>query len=163
MTHQSIVTMASKRAVVPSRRDAAVTSRIMAAIPSRDTKAEVVLRKALHSRGFRYRVHSRAILGRPDIAFVSRRVAVFVDGDFWHGNTWRLRGATSLRAQFGRWRNSDFWISKIRGNMARDRAVNRALRREGWTVIRVWESAIARDLDSCIARVVAACSGRRPR
>ena len=138
-------------------RDPAITSKIMAAISSRDTAPEIALRKALYARRFRFRVQYRRVPGRPDIALVSRRVAVFVDGDFWHGNTWRLRGAKSLRSQFKRWRNPDFWVSKITQNKARDRKVDRELRRMGWTVIRIWESEIARDVESCVSRIVTTC------
>jgi len=135
------------------RRDSAITSRIMAAVKDRDSKAELTLRRAVHARGFRFRLRPR-VTGRPDFVFPSRRIAVFVDGDFWHGNSWRLRGDASLEAHLAKWRNSRFWLKKIRRNVERDREVSIALRRDGWKVLRFWESDIERKLDRCVNKVL---------
>jgi len=133
-------------------RDQEVTSRIMASIPSRNTKPELTLRRALHRRGLRYRLHL-PFPGRPDIVFTRARVAVFVDGDYWHGNTWRLRGAESLDAYLSASANAEFWRVKITANMRRDHAVTAELESLGWTVIRAWESDIRHDVDRVATRI----------
>ncbi len=127
-------------------RAPAVTSRIMAAVKNRDTRPEMSLRRELFRRGLRYRVRS-TLIGRPDIVFVSARVACFVDGDRWHGNGWRARGLTSFDDEF-KHNNAEFWKAKIRRNMARDKAVTQQLEAEGWTVVRIWASDVEKHLAS---------------
>jgi DNA mismatch endonuclease (patch repair protein) len=141
----------------PQSRDPATTSRIMAAIRGRDTRPELALRRALHAHGLRYRVHPQNILGRPDLANAKRKIAVFVDGDYWHGNPaeWRRRGYRTLEAQFPEDKR-EFWVGKITGNIRRDQKVSAALIADGWTVIRVWESDIQTDLDGTVKRIAAA-------
>lgn len=119
----------------------------MSAIRNRDTKPEMLLRSELHRRGLRYRVRTH-ILGHPDIVFPTPKLVVFVDGDYWHGNTWRLRGAKSLEEYLSGRANSDFWLKKIRSNIARDETVTEQLTSAGWTVMRVWESQIVADVTS---------------
>ncbi|WP_206281496.1 very short patch repair endonuclease [Streptomyces prasinopilosus] len=133
-------------------RDPAVTSRIMAAVRNRDTRPEVALRSALWRRGLRYRVRT-TLIGKPDITFPGAKLAVFVDGDFWHGNAWRIRGLPSFEAQFDRMNNPDFWRAKLRKNMTRDAEVNSALAQAGWTVYRVFESRLKRDLDEVVEEI----------
>lgn len=123
-------------------RDKETTYRIMSAIKSKNTSPERILGKCLWERGLRYRKHYR-IKGKPDFVFVKAKVAVFCDGDFWHGNNWRLRGMKSMEEELSHY--SDFWASKIRRNVARDRQVNEALIRDGWTVFRFWESKIKKN------------------
>lgn len=129
-------------------RDPAVTPRIMASVPSRDTGPELKLRRELHRRGLRYRLRSR-LVGKPDILFPGPRVAVFVDGDYWHGNTWRLRGHDSLDAYLDTLPNSAFWRAKIGGNVRRDTRVTACLIADDWRVLRLWESDILRALRPC--------------
>jgi DNA mismatch endonuclease (patch repair protein) len=86
--------------------------------------------------------------------FPSKRAVLFIDGDFWHGNQWRLRGLKRLEDQFGHSANSSYWISKIRRNMKRDRTVTRFLKKLGWRVIRCWESEVNGDLEACAQRVM---------
>lgn len=86
--------------------------------------------------------------------FVARKVAVFVDGDFWHGNSWRVRGFESFDAQFRNLSNGEFWRTKILRNMARDREVTKALVDEGWCVFRVWESDLKSDFSGAVANLV---------
>src|SRR6516225_10318795 len=81
-------------------RDSQVTSRMMAAGRNKDSKAELALRRELHARGMRYRLHARDVPGRPDLVIRSRRLTVFVDGDMWHGNEHRRRGMTSIAELF---------------------------------------------------------------
>src|SRR5262245_10437043 len=91
-------------------RDPTVTSRIMSSVRSRDTQPERLLRTAIFKRGLRYRLHYRKLPGRPDLVFPSARIAVFVDGDFWHGGGWKERGFASMEAQYER--RSEFWVTK---------------------------------------------------
>jgi DNA mismatch endonuclease (patch repair protein) len=115
---------------VPSSE--AALRRMKAAKP-RDTAPEKALRSALHRKGLRFRVDERPIRGlnrKADIVFRSAKVAIFVDGCFWHGCP--IHG-TQAKA------NAEFWSQKIRQNQERDRDTTRRLRSEGWKVIRVWE------------------------
>jgi DNA mismatch endonuclease (patch repair protein) len=102
-----------------------------------DTKHEVVLRRALWSRGLRYRKDVTKLPGRPDIVFASARVIVFCDGDFWHGRNWEARKAKLVAGH-----NAPYWLAKIERNMERDRARTAALEADGWTVLRFWETDI---------------------
>ena len=100
----------------------------MAAIKSRNTGIEMRLRRALWSRGFRYRVRT-SLPGRPDIVFPSKRVAVFCDGCFWHGCPKCYRRPAT---------NEDYWTAKIARNKRRDEQITRQLESDGWTVLRYW-------------------------
>jgi DNA mismatch endonuclease, patch repair protein len=122
-------------------RGAAVTSRIMAAIRGKDNRTEVWLRRQLHARGLRYRLHARRLVGSPDIVFPRSRVAVFVDGDFWHGRMLLEGGTASFEAHFKTPRRQ-FWRQKLEANIARDKLVTETLRSQGWEVVRLWESDI---------------------
>jgi DNA mismatch endonuclease (patch repair protein) len=124
---------------------------MMAAVKGKDSAAELSLRRELHRRGFRYGLHARDLPGRPDVVFRRRRVALFVDGDFWHGNAWRLRGLPSLEAQFPN--RTEWWAAKIRRNMERDREVTTALVDAGWNVVRAWESDVLADTEAVADRV----------
>ncbi len=133
----------------------------MRQVRSRHTSPEIALRKELWALGFRYRLHCRKLPGNPDIVFPRHRVAVFIDGDFWHGNQWRLRGFRSLEEQFRGVSNASYWIPKIRRNMERDAESNRRLRRAGWTVVRLWESQLKARPAIAVQRVVRALSRRK--
>jgi DNA mismatch endonuclease, patch repair protein len=122
-------------------REAAVTSKMMAAVKSRNSKAEILLRKWLWRRGFRYRLHGDGLLGKPDLIFPSAKTAVFVDGDFWHGRSILNDGLDAFAATM-RTERRDWWIAKIQANVARDEKVTATLRAQGWRVIRVWESDV---------------------
>lgn len=132
-------------------REDEVTHKIMSSIPSKNTKPEMLLRKELHSRGFRYRVNYKALPGKPDVAFTKARLAVFVDGDFWHGHNWVIRGYGSLKEELERY--SQYWKDKILRNIERDQEVNEALSNMNWTVLRFWESDIKSDLDKCVQEI----------
>ncbi len=140
-------------------RDPRVTSRIMSAVRGRDTEPERLLRSALHRCGLRFRLEGKALPGRPDIVFRRVRVAVFVDGDFWHGGGWKARGFESFEAQFTSVR-APFWLEKIRGNVERDMRVNEQLRELGWKVVRVWESDVRKSPDQCAAKVLRVIKNR---
>jgi DNA mismatch endonuclease (patch repair protein) len=115
----------------------------------------MALRRALHRNGLRYRLNSR-LPGRPDVVFTRARVAVFVDGDYWHGNAWSTRGFSDFESYYGRGKNGSFWLEKIRRNVERDRTVSQLLVSDGWTVVRIWESAITNDVAAAVEAVVSA-------
>jgi len=138
----------------PKKRNPRITSKIMSAIPSEDTTPELILRKALWKKNLRYRVNYKKLTGKPDTVFTKYRVAVFCDGDFWHGYNWAIRGLGSLEEELAGY--SDFWKEKITRNMRHDKDVNQALVAEGWTVIRIWESDIRKNLDRCVEKIVEA-------
>lgn len=133
---------------------ASVNSYRMSRIRGKDTAPEIALRRELWKRGHRYRTSMTAIVGKPDIVFVRAKVAVFCDGDFWHGKLW-VRRKKTLRV------NRGYWLRKIEGNMRRDRRIGRQLRRSGWEVVRLWESDIAANLDACVAEVERSLASRR--
>jgi DNA mismatch endonuclease (patch repair protein) len=102
-----------------------------------DTQCERLLRQTLWAAGYRYRKNLADLPGRPDIVFPRARVAVFVDGDFWHGRDWESR-----RRKLEAGSNPDYWIAKIQRNMERDRETTSRLESMGWTVLRFWESEV---------------------
>lgn len=118
----------------------------MQAIKSRDTKAEIQLRKSLWALGYRYRKNSGAVFGKPDIVFLRRKIAVFVDSEFFHGRNWELN---KYRIKSRR----DFWWTKIEGNIARDRKVEEVLCEKGWQIIRLWDTEIVKNLANCISKI----------
>jgi len=92
----------------------------MRRVKSRDTTPEVRLRHEIWARGLRYKLYYEDLPGKPDIVLPSRRIAVFVDGDYWHGNQWRRRGFRSLEEQFSLNQNKEYWLRKIERNVARE-------------------------------------------
>lgn len=126
-------------------RDPKVTSAIMSAVRGRNNKAETLLRRALWRRGYRYVLYDRTLPGTPDFVFRRQRVAVFVDGDFWHGRVLREQGVEALTKSIRTVRR-DFWIEKIQRNASRDVLTTSQLRRVGYKVIRVWEKDILKDV-----------------
>ena len=120
--------------------------RIMAAVKRRDTSPEMDLRRALYARGLRgWRCDYRKAPGRPDIAWPGRKVAIFVDGAFWHGHPSRHKPG----------RSGSYWDEKIATNVARDERVNRELEEAGWVVLRIWDFEIRKNLDSVVTRAEA--------
>lgn len=118
----------------------------MSRIRSTETGIEVALRQELRRRHLHYRKNVKALPGKPDVVFAGYRVAVFCDGEFWHGYDWKHRQA-DLKG------NRAFWVAKIERNMARDRKVNRELRAAGWTVLRFWGRALLKDPKGAGARI----------
>jgi DNA mismatch endonuclease (patch repair protein) len=114
--------------------DPGTRSRNMAAIKGKDTKPEVLLRKLLFSKGFRFRIHRKDLPGKPDIVLPRYHAAIFVQGCFWHGHT----GCPMFRLPATR---RDFWEAKITANQKRDQRSIAALREMGWRVLEVWECA----------------------
>lgn len=117
-------------------------------IRSKDTTIELLLRKALWKKGYRYRKNYEKLPGKPDIAITKYKIAIFCDGEFFHGKDWEV-----LKPRLERGSNSEFWIKKISRNMERDDEVNKRLLFEGWTVIRFWGNDIIKNIDECV-RVV---------
>ncbi|MCM1399350.1 MAG: very short patch repair endonuclease [Clostridium sp.] len=117
----------------------------MKSIKSKDTKIEVILRKALWKKGLRYRKNYKLLPGSPDIAITKYKIAIFCDGEFFHGKDWEV-----LKPRLERGKNSDFWISKISRNRERDDEINKKLLFMGWTVIRFWGNDIKNNTDECI-------------
>ena len=105
-----------------------VRSKMMSAIRSKNTKPEIVLRKALWAKGYRYRIHYGK--NKVDVAFLSKKLAIFVDGCFWHGCPVHSHIPKS---------NQGYWVPKLKGNIERDIANNYTLESEGWKVLRFWE------------------------
>ena len=120
----------------------------MKAIRSKDTSIEIILRKALYHRGFRYRKNYKELPGSPDIAITKHRIAIFCDSEFFHGKDWDV---LKLRLKNGS--NSTFWIKKITRNMERDKENEQALRFREWTVLRFWGDDIRIHTEECIQAV----------
>lgn len=109
-------------------------SQMMAGIGGKDTKPELVIRKALHSKGFRYRLHDLRLPGKPDLVFPRYNSVVFINGCFWHGHTCHLfKWPTTRRA---------FWRDKITGTVERDRRNRLLLESKGWRILTVWECSL---------------------
>ena len=144
-------------------RNPKIVSKTMKAVRGADTKPEMKLRRELFARGLRYRLHHKRLPGKPDIVFGPAKVALFVDGDFWHGAQWKRRGFKSLDAQLSKVNNKKYWIEKIKRNMVRDTANNAKLKKAGWKVIRVWESDINRRLQWAVDKITRSVESRRGR
>lgn len=121
-------------------------SRIMRAVKSKDTGPELALRRACHALGLRHRLHRRDLPGTPDFAYMSARVAVFVDGDFWHGRRWAEEGKAPATRR-------EYWVRKFKRNRERDREADAALRAIDWLPLRVWGSDVGARPLAC-ARLV---------
>ena len=118
----------------------------MKMVRNKDSAIELILRNALWAKGHRYRKNVKTVFGHPDIAFIGKKVAVFVDSEFWHGYDWDNR-----KADFKT--NQAFWIPKIERNIERDKEVNEKLKSEGWTVIRFWGKDIKNNTENCVLQI----------
>lgn len=123
-------------------------SRNMAAIKNKDTKIELILRKALWHKGYRYRKNDTRLPGKPDIVLPRYHIAIFCDSEFFHGKDFE-----ALKKQLSKSDNSDFWIDKIQKNIKRDMDVEKELKSQGWTVLRFWGKEITKDTDGCIRAI----------
>ncbi len=123
----------------------------MQKIKSSDTRIELMLRKELWARGFRYRKNYAALPGKPDIALTKYKIAIFCDGEFFHGKDWEI-----LKRRLETGKNPEYWKKKIMRNMERAEEVNKALMFMGWTVIRFWGEDILKNCEECI-RVIEEC------
>ncbi len=117
-------------------------------IRSKNTKAELILRKALWHCGVRYRKNYKALPGTPDIAITKFRIAIFVDGDFWHARGHEEKPGEQIKT------NKAFWVKKLRRNIERDKEVNQKLLEMGWLVLRYWDSEVNKDCDACVKDIL---------
>lgn len=128
---------------VPDKR-----RKIMKSIKSRDTKPEVMLRKALWHEGYRYRKNYKALKGTPDIVLTKHRIAIFVDSEFFHGKDYE-----ALIERLKRGKRPEYWSKKIDQNIKRDMVTEAELRGLGYTVLHFWGEDVIRDLDGCIKTI----------
>ena len=120
----------------------------MTHIRAKDTSIEVILRRALWEKGYRYRKNYKELPGCPDIVLTKYKIVVFCDGEFFHGKNWE-----ELREHLKNSNNSQFWISKIARNIDRDDEVNKQLIAMGWTVLRFWGKDIKKHPEECIKAI----------
>ena len=118
----------------------------MSMIKSKNTKVEVLLRKELWRRGLRYRKNCPLVYGKPDLVFLRKQIAVFIDGEFWHGYNFE-----EIKSRLKN--NKEFWIKKIEWNMEKDFEITQFLISQGWVVLRFWDFEIKNDLSGCADKV----------
>lgn len=118
----------------------------MTAVKSKGTKIEVLLQKELWHRGLRYRKNVKNIYGKPDIAFIGKKIAVFCDSEFFHGFDWEKKNK-EIKS------NREFWIPKIEKNIQRDKDVTDKLKKDGWTVLRFWGNEIKKNVSGCADKI----------
>ena len=115
-------------------------------VKNKDSEIEITLRKELWARGLRYRKNVNRIFGKPDIAFIGKKIAVFCDSEFWHGYDWDHK-SKEIKSR------REFWIPKIERNMQRDIEVTQALEKEGWLVLRFWGKEIKANCQACADKI----------
>ena len=118
----------------------------MSRVKSKDSAIEVALRKELWLRGIRYRKNVKTVFGKPDIAFIGKKIAVFCDSEFWHGFDWENKKHEIKSRQ-------EFWIPKIERTMERDMEVTKALEEQGWLVLRFWGNEIKKNCSACADQI----------
>jgi DNA mismatch endonuclease, patch repair protein len=133
-------------------RSPTATSFLMSRVLNKDSKMEVALRSALHRAGFRFRKNYSPIVGKPDIVFLKARIAIFVDGDFWHARILKEFGLDALRASL-KTENQEFWLKKLQRNRSRDITVTNTLESQDWIVLRFWETDLKRDLGKALTLI----------
>jgi len=134
--------------------DRKMRSRIMASVRTSGTMPELLLLTLLHERRLRVRRQARELPGSPDLVFDRVKLAIFVDGDFWHGRQWfESRGAPA--------QNRRFWIAKFEKNRNRDRLADARLRRSGWSVLRVWASDVRKRPAETVQLILSRIQRRR--
>ena len=122
-------------------------SKRMSQVKLKHGATETMLAKSLWHRGVRYRLNYRALAGSPDIAITKYKIAVFIDGEFWHGYDWENRKPKLKR-------NREYWIEKIEENMARDKRNDELLRAADWIVVHFWEKDILKNLETCVNKII---------
>jgi DNA mismatch endonuclease (patch repair protein) len=118
----------------------------MQAVRSKGSKMELTLACAMRKNGLFYRKNVKSIFGTPDFAFISLKIAIFCDSEFFHGRNWEIK-KHEIKS------NREFWYAKIESNIRRDTAVNKQLLSEGWTVLRFWESDVIQNTEKCIEMI----------
>lgn len=122
----------------------------MAKVKLKNGVAETLLAKRLWHLGFRYRKNDKLLPGSPDIAIYKYKLAIFVDGEFWHGKDWEARKANLKK-------NREYWIEKIEENINRDKRVNSELNAKGWHILRFWEKNILNNINEIVGQIVVLC------
>ncbi len=117
-------------------------SEIMRRVKNRNTDIELIIRKGLFKRGYRYKLNGN-LFGKPDIVFPGKKIAIFCDGDFWHGKNYRKEKKNY----------KSFWKEKILVNIDRDKEVNKVLKKQGWKVLRFWKTEILKNPEKCIGDI----------
>lgn len=115
----------------------------MRSVKNKDSKIEILLRKELWNRHLTYRKNDNSIVGKPDIVYKGLKLAIFCDGEFWHGYQWEAKGKEEHKS------NEEFWQKKIERNMQRDKEVTSLLESLGWTVLRFWGKEIKKNVSGC--------------
>lgn len=128
--------------------------RNMQAVKNKDSQIELMLRRALFDKGYRYRKNCTNVFGKPDIIFVREKIAIFCDSEFWHGHDWENRKKDFKSKQ-------EFWIPKIERNMERDREVTARLEADGYVVLRFWGKQIKKDLEIIVSEIERVIATRR--
>lgn len=126
----------------------------MKRVKSKDSEIEILLRKELWNRGMRYQKNVSSIIGKPDIVFKGKKIAIFCDSEFWHGYDWDNRKGDIKSRR-------DFWIPKIERNMQRDIEVTKALTESGWIVLRFWGEEIKKHVEDCADTIQQAWEARQ--
>ena len=129
-------------------RDSATVSNNMRKIHSKDTSIELLLRKALWHKGYRYRKNYKALPGSPDIVLTKYKIAIFCDSEFFHGKNWEI-----LKLRLEKGKNPDFWIKKIERNRNRDYENDKKLLFLGYTVLHFWGQDISKHTDECLQTI----------
>ena len=119
------------------------TSKRMSNVKLKQGDAETALAKALWHAGYRYRLNYKKLPGSPDIAITKYKIAIFVDGEFWHGYKWEEKKAKLKR-------NREYWIEKIEENIDRDIRVDKELIKMGWMPVHFWSKDVKKDVDQCV-------------
>lgn len=117
----------------------------MSRIKCKNTTIELLLRRELWKRGYRYRINDKTVFGKPDIVFRKQKIAIFCDSEFWHGKKF-LEGECFKT-------NADFWETKIKRNIERDLEVNEKLKSEGWIVLRFWGNEIKKEIEAVLTKI----------
>jgi DNA (cytosine-5)-methyltransferase 1 len=131
----------------------------MRSVHSSSTEPELILQKMLKKRGIKFKSNELKLPGKPDIIIKNKKLAVFVDGDFWHGGQWFRRRKKTLSEQFNHSKNKEYWLNKIKKNIDRDFSVTSDLIESGWSVLRFWESKIKENPEEC-ANLISTASVR---
>jgi DNA mismatch endonuclease (patch repair protein) len=119
----------------------------MSKVKLKNGRAEMIFAKRLWHLGLRYRKNDKRLKGSPDIAILKYHIAIFIDGEFWHGKDWDIRRKKLKK-------NREYWIQKIEENRARDARVNKELEEAGWTVVRFWEKDVLKNIDRCLSEII---------
>lgn len=118
----------------------------MVAVKAKGTKPELLLAKVMWNAGLRYRKNDKTVFGHPDFVHKGKRIAIFVDGEMWHGKDWDKQKCDFKSHQ-------DFWFPKIERNIERDKVVNEKLKQDGWRVLRFWETEVVKNVYYCLEQI----------